>query len=86
MPDNKLKVGVENTGNAHIQISDFTLYVPGAEQAISGELGSTYILAGQEHEWLMKMSSLANTSGGRLRLKAYTDANNIDTELVLHKP
>lgn len=86
MPDKKLKVWMRNQGNAHIQISDFSLYVPGNEQAIFGELGSSYVLAGQEHEWLIKTSSLANISGGRLRLKAYTDAENVDTELVLHKP
>jgi fimbrial chaperone protein len=84
--DNKLRVGVKNQGNAHIQVSDFAIYVPGADKPITDESGSSYILAGQAHEWLLKTSSLEKMSIDRLHLKAYTDAENVDTELVLGKP
>lgn len=53
---------------------------------MSGESGSHYVLAGQIHEWLLHANDLDNTGAGSLRLKAYTDAANIDTELVLGKP
>jgi fimbrial chaperone protein len=86
MPDNKLKVGVQNQGNAHIQISDFALYVPGDKQSITDETGSSYILAGQEHEWLLKTSPPEKITADHLRLNAYTDADNVDMELVLDKP
>ena len=86
MSDSLLKVGVRNEGNAHIQISDFSLYAPGGEQPLTGEAGSSYILAGQAHEWLLKTRTAEKLSGSRLRLKAYTDADNVDTELVLDKP
>ncbi len=33
MPNNFLKVQVNNHGTAHIQVSDFSLYVPGGEAA-----------------------------------------------------
>ncbi len=85
MPDNRLKVSVRNNGNAHIQISDFALYVPGGDKAITDESGSSYILAGQSHVWLLKTSSIEKFTSDRLHLKAYTDAENIDTELVLGK-
>jgi fimbrial chaperone protein len=85
MPDNKLKVSVKNNGNAHIQISDFALYIPGSDKAITAESGSSYILPGQTHEWLLKTSSSEKTISDRLHLKAYTDADNYDTELVVGK-
>jgi len=84
MPDRQLKVVLNNQGNAHVQISDFALYLPASEQAIASEAGSSYVLAGQTREWLLKTS--AAQSGGPLRLKASTDAGNIETDLVLGRP
>jgi P pilus assembly chaperone PapD len=86
MPDNKLKVALRNQGNAHIQVSDFALYAPGGAQAITGDAASRYVLAGQTHEWLLKTTALEKIPAGRLRLKAYTDASDVDTELVLDRP
>lgn len=84
--NNVLKVSLRNEGTAHIQVSDFALYAPGSEQSIGGEIGSTYVLAGQTHEWQLRSTSAARESGGRLRLKAFTDAGNVDNILVLDKP
>lgn len=86
MAENTLKVAVRNQGSAHVQISDFALYNPGSGQAITGEAGSRYVLAGQSQEWLLKTSSAEKVTAGRLRLKAYTDADAVDTELVLGSP
>lgn len=86
MPDNSLKVGVQNQGNAHVQISDFALYASGSDQPITGEAGSRYVLAGQSQQWLLKTSPSARIADGRLRLKAYTDADTVDTDLVLGRP
>ncbi|MCX7153296.1 MAG: fimbria/pilus periplasmic chaperone [Proteobacteria bacterium] len=86
MPDSTLKVGVQNQGNAHVQVSDFALYAVGSDQAITGEAGSRYVLAGQSQEWLLKTSPSTKISDGRLRLKAYTDADTVDTDLVLGRP
>lgn len=86
LPDNQLKVVLRNTGNAHIQISDFALFVPGNDTPVAGESGSSYVLAGQTHEWILQTTSMEKMSGNRLRFTAYTDAVNIDTEIVLHKP
>lgn len=86
MADNTLKVGVQNQGNAHVQISDFALYAPGSDRPIAGEAGSSYVLAGQSQEWLLKTSPSEKIADGRLRLKAYTDADPVDTEVVLGRP
>jgi fimbrial chaperone protein len=86
MPDDSLKVVMQNQGNEHLQISDFALYVPGSVQALAQESGSSYVLAGQVREWLLKTNSPEKIIGGRLQLKANTDAGNVDTELALGKP
>jgi fimbrial chaperone protein len=86
MPGNTLKVELHNQGNAHVQVSDFALYIPGEDRAIVNQSGSSYVLAGQAHEWLLKTGASEKISGGRLHLKAYTDAGNVDTELALDKP
>ena len=87
LPDNTLKVGLHNSGNAHVQISDFALYVPGSAQPLVGESSSSYVLAGQTREWLLKpVAAMDKANGGLLRLKAYTDAGDIDMELALAKP
>ncbi len=86
MPNNTIKVGVKNQGTAHIQISDFALYVAGNDQPIADESASSYILAGQSHEWLLKTGSPEKITADHLSLKAYTDADNVNTELVLGKP
>lgn len=85
-PDNNLKVTLQNQGNAHVQVSDFALYVPGGDKPIAGESGSSYVLAGQAREWLVKSDLFEKITGGRLRLKAYSDAGNVDTELPLGTP
>jgi fimbrial chaperone protein len=85
-PDNKLKVQVKNQGNAHVQISDFSLQTVGAMQPVTSESASSYVLAGQTREWLLKTSPSQAIGNGSLRLMAFTDADKVDTELVLGKP
>lgn len=84
--DGKLKVEVSNQGNAHVQISDFAIFVPGREPAIAGDAGSTYVLPGQSHAWLLSTRALETFSGATLRLRANTDADNVDMELPLGRP
>jgi len=86
LPDSLLKVELRNQGNAHVQVTDFALYLPGSDQAIAGESGSSYVMAGQRREWLLKTAAADGMAAGRLHLKAYTDAGDVDTELVLGRP
>lgn len=81
-----LKVSVLNQGNTHIQVSDFSVYAKGHEAAIASESGTNYVLAGQTHEWLLKINASEQINDGLLHLKAYTDAAIIETELVLDQP
>jgi len=85
-PDNQLKVRMQNQGNAHVQISDFSLQAAGAMQPVTSESASSYVLAGQTREWLLKTSPSQTIANSRLRLMAFTDAEKVDTELVLGSP
>jgi fimbrial chaperone protein len=84
--EDSLKVVLNNQGNAHVQVTDFALLVTGTDKTIAAEAGSSYVLAGQTREWLLKAVISDYQSGGRLRLKAYTDAGAIDMELPLGSP
>jgi len=84
--DRTLKLSALNQGQAHIQVSDVALYAVGGDQPIADEAVSSYILPGQAHSWLLKTSSPVKPAGGPLRLKANTDAQNVDTEVQLDKP
>lgn len=81
--DGSVKVGFRNPGNAHIQISDFSLLNPGSNGVIAEEQGASYILAGQAREWHLKTNPAEKIAGNRLRLKAFTDAGDADKELPL---
>jgi fimbrial chaperone protein len=84
--DKNLIVNLRNQGNAHIQITDLALYAPGVELPIASDTVSSYVLAGQSHQWFLKSNTGEKLIGTRLRLKAFTDIENIDTEIALDTP
>lgn len=86
MSDHTVKVSLQNKGTAHVQVSDFALYAPGGSQAMSSETSSSYVLAGQTREWLLKAGVASMAPGDHLQLKGFTDGDNLDTDLVLDKP
>jgi fimbrial chaperone protein len=84
--DDTLQVTLRNEGNAHVQVSDFALYSPGNDQALGSQAGSTYVLPGQAHRWLVKVKRPFGSIGGRLRLAAHTDAGEANVDLPLESP
>lgn len=85
-PGNRLKLTLRNDGNAHVGVSDFVIFASGKDKPLTGESVSTWVLAGQTHSWMLNMGSVEPPSGGHLRLRAYTDAGKIETELSLGAP
>jgi fimbrial chaperone protein len=69
----------ENTGNAHVQITDFELRGPSANEPIARESSLAYVLAGQRRTWTLPVPADRLKSARELRLKAFTDAGEIDT-------
>lgn len=77
-----LKVLLRNDGNAHVQVFDFALYAPGSDGPLAVEQVSSWILGGQSRTWVLEADSGESAATGRLRLKAYTDAGDIDAEIA----
>lgn len=80
-----LKVSLVNTGNQHLRVSDFSLSLPGTAETVATQTVSTYVLAGQTKNWLLKPQGTINKHGKTMRLRAFTDAGNVDTEVELDK-
>jgi fimbrial chaperone protein len=69
----------QNTGNAHVQVSDFDLRLPGADEPVAHQSSLAYVLAGQRRTWTLSVPADRVKAARELRLKAFTDAGEIDT-------
>lgn len=83
IPAYGLRLTMQNRGNGHVQVSDFTLHATGQDAPIAGESGASYVLAGQTRIWLLKTNPARKLADGRLRLLAHTDAGDVDVALEL---
>jgi fimbrial chaperone protein len=82
--DGAIQLIAQNAGNAHVQITDFELRIPDASEPIAHESTLAYVLAGQRREWTLPAAPRAK-SASELRLKAYTDAGEVDTAVRLDR-
>ncbi len=83
--DGALKISLDNLGNAHIQIANFSLSLPGSAQPWITRQSSTYVLHGQSHNWILPVSAddPALPPGATLQLFAQTDAGDLETEVLI---
>ncbi len=79
----QVHVSVANDGNGHLKVSALQLFAPGAERALASE-ELAYVLPGQRREWLIPVADGA--APARVRLKASTNAGDLDTELPVGAP
>lgn len=84
--EHALRVSLANTGNAHLQLQEFKLSAPGSDATLALQQTAVYLLPGQSRDWLLKLNASVRISVQRLRLKAVTDAGEMDQELELEKP
>lgn len=82
----QVKVDLRNEGNAHIQVSDFKLSLPGKQQAIAVQQVSTYLLPGQSRSWILATDPSQQLASDTVRINAYTDAGSVETDIKLEKP
>jgi fimbrial chaperone protein len=83
--DGALKISLTNIGNAHIQIANFSLSLPGSAQPWITQQASTYVLHGQSHDWILPANA-ENPSpppGAILQLFAKTDAGDREAEVLI---
>ena len=83
--DGAIRLAAQNTGNAHVQITDFELGLPGAGEPIAHESTLAYVLAGQRRQWTLPAPPDRVKSVTEFRLKAYTDAGEIDTAVKVER-
>lgn len=84
--EHALRVGLANTGNAHLQLQEFRLSAPGTDSVVALRQTSLYLLPGKSRDWLIKLAPSVRMAGERLRLRASTDAGDMDQELEIEKP
>lgn len=80
------RLTLKNEGSAHVQVSDFKLFEPGKEEPFARDSLLVYVLPGQTRNWDLKTSTPVPKLPARVRLKAFTDAGEIDTEVELAEP
>ena len=83
--DGVIRLAAQNTGNAHVQVTDFELGLPGAGEPIAHESTLAYVLAGQRRQWTLPAPPDRVKSVSEFRLKAYTDAGEIDTAVKVER-
>ena len=81
-----LRVSLANAGTAHLQLQEFTFAASGSDTVLAQRQAAVYVLPRQSRDWLIKLEPSVRIVGERLRLRAATDAGNVDKELELDKP
>jgi P pilus assembly chaperone PapD len=86
-PDGRITVHAKNPGNVHYQVSDFELHVAGDTdpEPVARASNVSYVLAGQEHEWIVASRPERVRFASELRLKAFTDGGEIQTAVKLDR-
>jgi len=82
-PSGELRVSVENSGPKHVLLFDLRVGAPDADAVPIATKGPQYVLAGQQRSWLIKPASDAAQDGQRVRIRARSDAGDVDTEIAL---
>jgi len=83
--DGALKISLSNSGNAHIQIANFSLSLPGSAQPWITQQASNYVLIGQSFDWILPANADYSIpkSGATIQLFAQTDAGDIEAEVLV---
>lgn len=84
--DNRLTIGTQNQGNAHIQIYSYKLLDVDSKRPLATQPTPAYVLPGQGMHWELKPETKLPVTAGKLRLVASTDADEIDAEIALENP
>jgi fimbrial chaperone protein len=74
-----LTVGLNNTGNAHIQVAEFRVAEP-AGKVVGTRQIPAYVLAGQSRGWAFPVKA---SRGAPLRIFATTDSGDVQAAIVV---
>lgn len=80
--DGTLKLKVKNNGNAHGKVYNLAVSAAGSDHPVATYSGFAYILPGQTRSLPLERAAEVAITGGELRLKADSDAGEIDAPLA----
>ena len=83
--DGALKISLTNSGNAHIQIANFSLSLPGNAKPWIIQKTSSYVLPGLSRDWILPANkeNPAPLRGATLQLIAQTDAGEFEAKVLI---
>ncbi len=81
-PTGSLILSANNSGNAHIQIANFTL-APADMAAFSAQQVASYLLPHQKREWVVSNKTLA--VGTKVHLTVQTDQDVMQADLIVEE-
>jgi fimbrial chaperone protein len=81
-----LRAEVINAGAAHLHLTEFTIKNPNNDANLILQQAAVYVLPGQHHEWLLKIDNTAQIDHIKLKLKAKTDAGEVEQDIDLDQP
>lgn len=84
--DGLIKLTLVNEGNAHLQISDFVLKVPGNANPLVKQEISFSLLAGSSQSWILKPDPKVLINDGHIQVQAFSTVGRFDAEIELGKP
>jgi len=85
-PSGEFRLSVDNSGLTHVLLFDFEVGAADAEPIPVSVQGPQYVLAGQKRSWLIKVGDGTVQDAQRLRIRAKSDAGDVDTEIALASP
>jgi len=83
--DGAVHLTAQNAGTARVQITDFELSPADGGEPLAHESTLVYILASQRRDWTFAVPAGRVNSATELRLKAFTDAGEVDTPIPLDR-
>ena len=83
--DGALKISLTNNGNAHIQIANFSLSLPGSAQPWITQKSSDVCVNGQSLDWILPANAdySIRSQVTTIQLFAQTDAGDIEAEVLI---
>ena len=76
------RLRVKNDGNVHAQLADIRLLEMANDQTIARQPTPAYLLPGTVREWALQLEPGKAIGTQRVRLQAYMDAGDVNTDLL----
>jgi len=80
-----LKISLTNNGNAHIQIKNFQLLLPGSTQPWVTQQSNEYVLSDQSRDWILPINAdnPIPPMGVTMQLISQTDVGKIESKVLI---